>query len=429
MDGVSPRLVADLAWERSPGVVTPELAATWCSLSLTVDGNPVTLVADARGGGFRRRVHTSAYPLAEWIATRWWFLNAHVRPSAVSADRWRFSRSPQHLWLRHHNVRGAGGGMPWPDLTVVPEGGVTRLVWHAAAGTAGQPVTFLTSGDSYLPAREVRDVLTQIVVSVLDRLAEAGVRGTTLQEEWEALEQLDVEERQFAAAAARLGLDPFDVDADITVQLEAVSQDFEGSLLDEFLDSADPARLLTASEWLHRAKVLAIPGTATGWDDLPIAADGHSDRPWQAGYAAASRVREHLQLDPRDKVDLDTLVATARVSGDSAGLQGLVAVRDGAVGLALPQEIGQSSARRFAQARALGLSVLEERTLALLDPTGTVSAKTSRAFAAELLAPAEGIAAYLREHPQVNDRALEAVARSFGTSPLLVQRQYDNQLA
>ncbi len=429
MVGVRPRLVADLAWEPGRGVATPELAATWCSLSLTVDGNPVTLVDDARGGGLRRRVHTSAYPLAEWVATRWWFLNAHVRPSAVPADRWRFSRAPQHMWLQHHNVRGAGGGMPWPDLTLVPEGGVTRLVWHANAGAAGQPVTFLTSGDSYLPAREVRDVLAQIVTSVLDRLAEAGVRGTALQEEWAALEQLDAEERHFAAAAARLGLDPFDVDADVAAQLEGVSQNLEGMLLDEFLDSADPARLPTAAEWLHRAKDRAIPGRAPAWNGVPIAADPDGDRPWQAGYAAARRVRAHLHLDPRDKVDLDALVATARVSGDSAGLQGLVVVHDGAIGLALPQEIRQGSARRFAQARALGLSVLEKRKLALLDPAGTVSARTSRAFAAELLAPAEGIAAYLSVLPQVNDRALEAVAQRFGTSPLLVQRQYDNQLA
>jgi hypothetical protein len=69
------------AWERADGVATPELASTWCALEMTADDRPVTLVEDIRGGGLRTALHTSAYPLAEWIATHWWTLREHVRPS------------------------------------------------------------------------------------------------------------------------------------------------------------------------------------------------------------------------------------------------------------------------------------------------------------------------------------------------------------
>lgn len=97
------------------------------------------------------------------------------------------------------------------------------------------------------------------------------------------------------------------------------------------------------------------------------------------------------------------------------------------VGLVLPAEPSANEAsRRFAQARALGLSLLTERRLLLLDPAHTDLSKTSRAFAAEPLAPAAGIAEYLDVLPSATGAALEAVAGRFAVSPLLVQHQYDN---
>lgn len=86
------------------------------------------------------------------------------------------------------------------------------------------------------------------------------------------------------------------------------------------------------------------------------------------------------------------------------------------------------TATRFAQARALGLSLLVPPRLALLDPAHTDLAKQARAFAAELLAPADGISEYLSVFPTVSDPAIEAVAARYEASPILVQRQLDNQL-
>lgn len=49
-------------------------------------------------------------------------------------------------------------------------------------------------------------------------------------------------------------------------------------------------------------------------------------------------------------------------------------------------------------------------------------------LAAELLASGAGIAEHLGV-PVVTDRALDAVAHHFDASPLLIQRQHENQLA
>ncbi len=427
-DGDSAPLQLLVDWERAPGVTSPELAATWCRLEIVVRGRPVTLVEDTRGGGIRRAVHTSAYPLAEWIATCWWTLREHARPSAVSSRGWTWANVQQLPWQRSHNVRGAGGGMPWPDLTLVPEGAVTHVVWTAVSGLPAQPVSFLTSGDTYLPAAAVRQALGRLVEQVLERLTEAGVTGTVLQREWEELGELDQDERQFAAAAARLGLDPFDVDDQVADQIESLADAYDPELLGEFLDSADVQHLSAAGQWLERARGYARLAHRTR-AALPLDPRADEAPPWTLGYQLARAYRSQLGLRPTDRVDLMDLVGLARVAGDPAGLQGLVQMAADGVGLVLPEESMSVTTTRFAQARALGISLFTTRTTALLDPTRNDLATRSRAFAAELLAPAEGIAEYLDALPAVTDRAIDAVADRFDASSALVQRQHENQLA
>jgi len=417
-----------LEWERGAGVASAELGATWCALEIKVAGQSVTLVEDDRGGGLRRSVHTSAYPLAEWIATHWWGLHDHLRPSATSARGWAWARVATSPWLRGHNLRAAGDGMPWPDLTIVPEGAATRLVWRRGPGMASQPVTFLTAGDTHLPTNTVRAAMVGFVEQVLDRLADAGVKGTLLHDEWAALTELAPEERQFMHAAARLGLDPFDVRNGLADQLQSLEADYDSALFDEFLNSADPERLPTAARWVDRARgsMNRAPFRAQGVSEEAPVGEG---RPWDRGYAAAQACRARLGLPVTSSIDLADLVGLSRVEGDPAGLHGLVEVADNGLGLALPTAVTSQTATRFAQARALGLSLLTRRPVALLDPTHADLAQQTRAFAAEVLAPADGIADFLSVFPSVTERALDAVADRFGTSPLVVQHQYENQLA
>lgn len=52
----------------------------------------------------------------------------------------------------------------------------------------------------------------------------------------------------------------------------------------------------------------------------------------------------------------------------------------------------------------------------------------ARAFAAEFLAPAEGIRRMLETLGREDDTTVETIARQFGVSPLVVSRQLDNQV-
>lgn len=422
-------------WQQADGVTAPELAATWCRLEIAIDGHPVTAVEDRRTGAIRRGIYVSAYPLAEWIAEHWWLLRRHVRPSAVPRAHWAWRHVRLQPWLRQHNLRAAGGGMPWPDVTLVPEGPVSRIVWSAGQGPADSPVAFLTSGDTYLRSDEVADALSRFVEQVLERLAEVDVRGTVLQDEWSLLIRSDEKENAFASAMARLGQDPFYVPDALADDVIASAELLEPEVLAEFLDSVRPDGVRVAMRWLQKARGLAAEmPPAPLLERLSMTAQVADatgvGRPWLQGYATARSVRAELGLRPNDVLAVGDLVSTQSLVGSASGLQGLVSAQERKVGLVLPAELGLGPAsERFAQARALGLGLLTDRNLLLLDPAHTDLTKASRAFAAELLAPADGIGEFVSALPEITSAAFEALAGHYGTSPLLVQHQYDNQIA
>lgn len=420
-------------WQSADGVTAPELAATWCLLRIDIGGRTVTLVEDERTGSLRHGIHTSAYVLAEWVAEHWWLLRADLRPSALPHTQWRWSRVDRQPWLRNHNLRGAGGGLPWPDLTIVPEGDVTALSWAPVTTPARQPVRFLAAGSDHVRTDAVSRTLASFVDEVLQRLEAHGIAGTPLQREWQLVVDADADENAFAAAAARTGRDPFDLpdeDADFIVQM---STELDDDVLAEFLDAADPDALTEAWRWMEMAQKLFEPATSAMADSqrarerviAPAA-----DRPWEAGYAAARQARRDLKLTDREIIDADELVVSHTVAEPSGGLLGLVSAEADVVSLVLPETSATSTtSRRFFQARALGLTMLSSRTLFCMTPTVTALAAASRAFAAELLAPSDGIAEYLDVLPTVNDDAFEAIAARFGVSSLVVQHQYENQIS
>jgi hypothetical protein len=134
-----------LEWLEAPGVTTPELAGTWARYEIWIGDRCATQVEGA-DGTFRRGVYGSIYPLAHWIAANWWALTSNIRPSAIDARYWDWKNVHAYPWLRQHNFRGAGDGMAWPNLTIVPEGAVSRVAWSQDYGHELTPVRFASDG-------------------------------------------------------------------------------------------------------------------------------------------------------------------------------------------------------------------------------------------------------------------------------------------
>jgi len=86
--------------------------------------------------------------------------------------------------------------------------------------------------------------------------------------------------------------------------------------------------------------------------------------------------------------------------------------------------------QRFAQARALWHFVFGVPSQSfLLTPAHTDRQRVERAFAAELLAPAEGIRERLQsDEVEFTFEDVEAIARDFGVSPMVIRHQIENQI-
>jgi hypothetical protein len=435
-----------IEWLDAPGVSTPELAATWARYEIWVAGSCVTQVEDS-DGTFRRSVYGSLYPLAEWVAANWWVLGHDLRPSAVESRYWTWPSVRAQPWLVQHNLRGAGDGMAWPNLTLVPEGDITRAVWAPDRDRTLGPVRFVSVGEAWARSGDVTEGLARLVDHVLDRLVEAGLPETRLSDEWAAVATTDDDEGAFCRIVARLGLDPYAVDEETAADVLRVVERLPAELVDDFFDNADPRALRRAAEWTLQAVDTATEVAAKARNPLqPLyeatqygatqhaetagAGSGPSvggERPWTTGYRMARLVRQALELPSVDPFDVSPwLGKAAPVPVDSGGIQGVVAVAAGRCGLR------QGSIRsRFGEARALGRVLTRPRQQSfVLSAARGYDERVAGAFAAELLAPADGIRQALDAlGGRLDDAALDAVAGRFDVSPLVIRHQYDNQLA
>jgi hypothetical protein len=429
-------------WERGEEVAAPELAATWARLEIWVGSNCVTRVEDANSESSRRGIYCSLYPLAEWIAYNWWFVKGHVRaaeyatwPSAAAAA----NGSAASRWMPHHNLRWSGDGYVWPNLSLLPEGVDTRLLWRPDIEPASnRPIRYLSAGDELVDSTVVELSLAQLVESVLTRLEERGIAETPLADEWHAIQAIDDDERAFALAAARVGADSYDLDAAVASVIEAAASRLPGPLLDEFLASVNPHRVDSGLDWIEEATghLAALTGaphevfaqihdTARAWRS-----QGRG-LPWAIGWNQAQLVRRALNLQPDEPFRFDDMVTFDELPSGDRGLQGIGGpTASGAAGLVLGRHLAESG-RRFATARALWhLGYADPSSSFLLSGLHTGRERVERAFAAELLAPAMGLADVLRDDSGlVTTEDVEDAAVHYGVSPLLVRHQIENQLA
>ena len=430
-----------IEWLEAPGVATPELAATWARYEIWAGDRFITQVETA-DGTFRRAVYGSLYPLAHWIASNWWLLTSHIRPSAVETRYWTWQNIRSYPWLAQHNFRAAGDGMAWPNFTAVAEGAVTRMVWSQDYSRHLMPVRFATDGSSVVRADEFHVELAQVVDHVLERLTESGLPKTSLAEEWSAIARADDEEREFCRTVARMGLDPYSISDETAENVIRIAGSLPAEIVDDFFDSADVTAVAGAAEWTRRAMPVAgraaakatktlreLRGLATSPPESFVE-KADVERPWTLGYAMADRLRYELDFEDTDLFDVSGWVGLGDVKAPSNGIQGFIEVRDDRCGLVLGSRGLGAAASRFGQARALGrvLARPEQRRF-VLSAARAHDERVARAFAAELLAPAEGIRLALEAIGKNDDSALEAVAQHFRVSPLVIRHQYDNQIA
>ncbi|GII58619.1 hypothetical protein Pth03_70080 [Planotetraspora thailandica] len=420
-------------WEPAPSVRAPEHRATWARIEISVGSDHVTLVEDRESGSSRRSIYCPLYPMAEWAAYNWWFLQADARPARSLGLQIPGNHDARQF--QRHSLRGSGDGFIWPNLMVVPEGEQSHLIWHEdRRPSPDRPIRFLSRGEALVGRESVERELAGLISAVLTRLAERGITDTPLHKEWEAIQQADEEEAEFCLAAARLGLDPY-AEAEPYEQLILQAADeLQGHLLGDFLDAVEPARMGDALEWIRaaRSEISRSRGAGAAVElrhEIGPLQPASGDRSWEKGWSQARAVRRTLGLSGGEVFVLSPYISTVDRTPVDRGLQAVAGAVEGSGPLAVIDPGRPAGSRRFTLSRALWHYLWEPEAVFLVTNAYTDRQKVERAFAAELLAPAAGISELLGDAPEsaVQDD-MEQIADHFRVSPMVIKHQLENQL-
>ncbi len=451
-----PQLSIDIDWVDAEGIRGPELSATWASLQIRAAGSIVTRVLDTRARTVRDFIYVPVYPLAEWLATNWWFLTHEFGSPAKEGN-------PD--FHRRHSLSANREGYAFPSLDVVSSGSWTHLTWKREK-SAWTKVEFLEQGEMWIDSDEFRENCADLIDSVIRRLVSLGVDDTFLQEEWRAIQTAGEDELQFCQTAAGMGWDPYALD-DGQYNWMITFADRLGALLGEAVPAVNadgpPEEWFAIANALWRTKkyrglplhriqslrheaypeVVAEPDSQAIFDEhLTFLPDAHPHGvayPWHVGYKSAQRLRQQLELDGQP---LRTMPELAKALGEDAGSihkvtrplaasSGWPALVDGIITRtddgrpAFALRAPRSDSQRFHFCRALGEFLLSPDSDTLLTKTYSERQQRNRAFAAEFLAPASGLRDRIAQ-PAVDADDIEELAADFGVSPYVIEHQIKN---
>ena len=409
------------------------MAATSASLKIVAGDSAVTRVFDARAKTVRDFLYVPLYPLAEWLATHWWFLgNEFGNPEKQQDPEFR----------RRHSLGSCGDGYALPNLEIVSSGSRTHLSWERAASRWTR-VEFLEEGQIWVDGLEFRHACADLIDAVVRRLASLGIEETLLQEEWDAIQatESDEEEREFCHAAAGLGWDPYDLDDPGRDDLLLLADEL-GELMDEAVQVMNASDLRAHSSAIvsaiESARRTGLPLQSLRSFSVDLSLDAMNAPPWQVGYDWARKLRRELGLDGQP---LSTTAALADTLGESEDsleqatrqaeslietplVDGVVALDDDrSASFAFRQSNEQG--RRFSFCRALAEVLASPQTGALLTGAYSERQQRNRAFAAEFLVPSLSLKERVRRLVVDGDE-VDDLAEEFGVSSFVVHHQIKN---
>ena len=425
-------MTVSFAFDWVDAAPSPDMAMgqTMAQLSIQVNGETVTSVRDHGSDARRDHIVVPLLSVAEWVVGNWCHIWYEIPDTTTTRQKPGFEQ--------RHNLAFAGDGFLFPKLTMAPSvDGMEQLRW-----TPWQPqharIEFVAAGQDCVACNQLQTELERIVEAVLERLRSFGHRQDTvvsdlLQDPWEAIKALDPDEREFCRAAALLGVDPFAVHQEEADEITTFWERTGAAIREDMLASLDETEttLPEAAMWLDdTGKMLEREDAGSGneWEairhGLPMV---QRAKPWEQGYMLARSLRRALDCgDGRfDFASSGQPAVTCRETAmPSSRMEGLVAA--GTPACAITKRRREETAKRFLLARALGDYMgRSEAGLGILTSMDTVRQGQSRAFAAELLAPAESLRTRLADRGAAED-VIRDLGQEFDVSTWVIEHQISN---
>ena len=421
--------------------------ATFARLWVRLGQRTLSRCADRRTGT-REYVKLPLYQLALGLAAHWWtLLYEPWRPEEATPKRKASHRLDAFvpgyvfpalgLWSAGAEALTVETGSAWrfsanPERDLLPE--ELEIAAHLGGRRSVSPRSLSraeftdVSRDRVSVSRgDVEPQLFDLVASIIDWISAEPHSDQELLERWSRIVASinDPAERNYCVAAGRLGFDPYDSD---TPDISVFAAELPEESFDDLCEAARFDELSSASAWLSQQQLLLDQAPVIELAEFGIRPALDPTKPaWDAGYRAAIALRRQLSLeeDPRQ--------ATRRLIGDATqpkiidaptAVEGLL-VREEDCVRSLVQ--ARSPAQwRFRECRAAYLGWgAEPDSYPLVTTAATHRQQASRAFAAELLCPADYLRHKAGRHGLTPDQMID-IADALDCQTIVVEHQARN---
>ena len=423
-----------------PGpAVPPTHRATWARLSIRVGGHTVTRVFDRGAKTIRDYIRLPLYPIAEWIAYRWWSLLYEPETPEKQQD-----------YIRRHSLRLATDGFVFPDLSLAPEGKDVRVEWHEFHHPFA-PLTFFGHGSAAVDNEHLRKTLFNLIQVVLKRLGEFGIADAPLIDEWRAISDTmrDQDELDYCILASMTGGDPYGLDeGQHRHLLESFESIGERVLLEDLCAVTSLESISDDISWLERCREIVTENlVGRELHSLKKRLNWKAEStisPWEVGYSRARELRSVLNLNGQVFGQTEDLAARLLGTPTVVDLEQrlftqipnelinaiAVQTRDSRFGIMMKRH--GDTHNRFNLCRAFHGMLANNESTALVTHTHSSRQKTNRAFAAEFLAPANSLRQVLLQRfgelgsRKIGADTVQELADDFGVDTAVIVHQLIN---
>lgn len=428
---IAETFAVDLQWPANPGKGGDSLLdGSLARFQILVGDKSLTAYQTEKGDN-HSYLHIPVYYFVEWLAQNWWSFLYEPRKN----EREDFEQD----FRSRHWLGTARNGFALPDVTFSPAGEKIEIVARSAFLRFAQ-LNFIESLTATAMTDNVRSEFSKFIEQVLAHLTAKGVTDSAAHRYWESVRNTSKEEEVYCRMVGALGISPYLSHPDVDEVLEKVTGKISETMLADLCDAtnmgnleraADAANGISAS--LAVAEDIAVNGL--------LAAQRPSDnapRAYEWGYRATDVARSALGIahnDPRgsiaffEKLDFDPSAGIEEGKGAEAAapaiISGGVERHDDKMRVALS---GSNRAhRKFAAARAAFLAWSRGKASSRLVTTArTRDQQASRAFAAELLAPAKFLRKRLGDRAEVSPFTLDKISEEIGVASTVVRHQATN---